>query len=96
MAPIRDPVLDRRRAGRAFWGSPEPDSQLEEATVGRCGERLLPWDRVAREQVTFRPRRFSLRCAVVVWGTRALEQLKSEAEAGRRIEMGKGESYVWF
>src|SRR5947199_10875481 len=31
---------DRRRAGGAFRGPPEPDPQLEEATVGRCGERF--------------------------------------------------------
>src|SRR5438477_12604148 len=34
---------DGRRAGGAFRGSPEPDPQLEEATAGRCGNRLPGW-----------------------------------------------------
>src|SRR5712671_1648803 len=34
---------DRRRAGWGVRGPPEPDPQLEEATVGRCGKRLPGW-----------------------------------------------------
>src|SRR6516225_3224530 len=31
---------DDRRTSRGVRGPPEPDLQLEEATAGRCGERL--------------------------------------------------------
>src|ERR1700739_287863 len=34
---------DRRRVGGAFWGAPEPDPQLEEATAGWSGGRLRGW-----------------------------------------------------